>query len=118
MTKKLSFIVMLTITTLACFVLPVPAAGEVSQPLQIESTQAATEAATETASPTPTINPTCMVNTSALNLRACAGTHCTTQNWLHEGAVLTILARKKQWIQVKTQSGGTGWVHSKYCTGE
>jgi uncharacterized protein YgiM (DUF1202 family) len=38
--------------------------------------------------------------------------------WLKKGDVLTILARQSQWLQVETQSQDTGWVHSKFCTGE
>lgn len=61
---------------------------------------------------------TCTVNTAVLNFRACAGTHCTTQTWLHKGETATILDQQSPWLNVETQSGQTGWVHSKFCTGE
>lgn len=93
---------------LACFSLELPVPGAV--------TPTATEATSVTASPTPDTH--CTVNTSALNLRACAGTQCTAQGWLKEGEVLTILDQQDQWLKVETQSGDTGWVHSKFCSGE
>ena len=70
---------------------------------------------------TPTPRPTpsrCTVATGAaqgrLNMRACAGTNCDVIEVLDEGEMLTILAAG-DWLQVKTDAGGTGYIYSKYC---
>ena len=103
--------------TLACFSLELPVPGNIAHTVTaVDATKAAKNTATVTVSPKP--SPRCMVNTTVLNLRACAGTHCTAKAWLQENEVLTILSRKDPWIHVETQSRETGWVHSKFCTGE
>lgn len=120
--RRIPFLLITTLLlcSLSCFILPVPATGKAALPITTPSALAArTHTHTPTRpTPTPTLQPRCAVNTAALNLRACAGTHCTTQNWLHEGDVLAILAHDNQWLKVETQSRQTGWVHSKFCTGE
>lgn len=95
---------------LACFSLEMPVPGNVIPSVTASATE------TEIAVPTPASR--CTVNTSTLNLRQCAGTHCATEMWLHEGEALTILDRQEPWLKVETQSRDIGWVHSKYCTGE
>ncbi len=76
--------------------------------------------ATPTSVPSPapsTIPATCTVSAQVLHLRACAGLQCTVIGWLSEDEVLTIQAADQDWIKVRTLTGKTGWVHSKYCGG-
>jgi uncharacterized protein YgiM (DUF1202 family) len=89
-----------------------------SEPVQIDL-EGAAQSAPNQASPSPTATPsTCIVITDALHLRACAGTHCTVLDWLEQGEELTILDTNDDWIQVRTQTGDTGWVKGKYCGGQ
>lgn len=98
------------LATLACSLL-VPAAS-IAVPIVSLTPQ---QADMTLPSPTLETHPQCVVSASSLNMRACAGTHCTAKTWLHEGDVLTILSTQSQWIQVITQNNVTGWVHSKFC---
>jgi uncharacterized protein YgiM (DUF1202 family) len=60
----------------------------------------------------------CIVNTSVLNLRDCAGIHCTVQGWLLQGDHLIVLQPGDIWIEVETSGGTTGWINATYCRGE
>jgi uncharacterized protein YgiM (DUF1202 family) len=113
--KKYLTFTFFILLSLACFSLELPVPSNVSLPATAESTKATSDLA-ETPSPAPI--PQCIVNAITLNLRACSGTHCTAKGWLKKDDVLIILARQDQWIHVETQSHDTGWVHSKFCSGE
>jgi uncharacterized protein YgiM (DUF1202 family) len=105
--------ILLLLFSCACFALPVPALNPPSAPTFEEP---------PARKPTPKTAPTrqrrCVVNADVLNLRACAGTRCTTRAWLKKGAVLTILSTQDQWLNVETPNRDTGWVHSKFCSGD
>jgi len=75
-----------------------------------------------TATPDPysnshTMPATCTVLAQSLHLRECAGLQCNVLAWLFAGETLDVLDAKQDWLNVKTPSGQTGWVHSKYCGG-
>jgi len=115
--QKTIILLIFALSTLACSSLELPVPDGIAYTVTAaQNTKAANNTTNVTASPTS--HPRCVVNTSTLNFRACAGTQCTTQTWLREGEVLTILSAQDQWLQVETQSHITGWVHSKFCTGE
>jgi uncharacterized protein YgiM (DUF1202 family) len=116
--KRLFVIAALVSISLACFVLPVPGGMTPVLPADTATNSRRFAPSTTPTLSSPTPNPTCRVNTAVLNLRACAGTHCTTRTWLREGETVTILSHQHQWLHVQTQSRDTGWVHSKFCTGE
>lgn len=87
------------------------------EPVQIDL-ERATPSAPGQALPSLTATPTtCIVTVSALNMRACAGTHCTVLDWLEKGEELTVLESSNDWIQVQTQTEDIGWVKGKYCGG-
>jgi uncharacterized protein YgiM (DUF1202 family) len=68
--------------------------------------------------PSPsTIPAACTVSATSLQLRTCAGLHCTVIAWLPKDDVLVVHDKDHDWIHVTTPAGQTGWVHSKYCGG-
>jgi uncharacterized protein YgiM (DUF1202 family) len=110
---------------LACSLTASPVTGDQAGAMQPARTpvqinlEGAAQSAPSQASPSPTATPvTCTVTADVLHLRACAGTHCTVQDWLEQGEELTILASSNGWIQVQTQTSDTGWVKAKYCGGQ
>jgi uncharacterized protein YgiM (DUF1202 family) len=113
--KKYLTLTFFMLVSLACFSLELSVPGSVPLPATAESTKVTSDPA-EVPSPAPI--PQCVVNATTLNLRVCAGTHCTAIGWLKKGDILIILARQDQWIHIETQSQDTDWVHSKFCTGE
>ena len=122
MKRNLIFLMLLPALALACSLTTSPVAGDHAGAMRLASTpvqinlEGAAQSAPSQALPSPTPTPvTCMVTADALHLRACAGTHCTVLDWLEQGEELTILDTNDDWIQVQTQSGGTGWVKGKYC---
>lgn len=56
----------------------------------------------------------CFVNTTALNVRACAGLHCGPVAWLHAGDVVTITQRVRTWWEINT-GDLAGFVKSNFC---
>ncbi len=59
----------------------------------------------------------CTVSAQSLHLRECAGLQCNVLAWLSAGEILEVLDADQDWLNVKTPTGQTGWVHSKYCGG-
>ncbi len=115
--QKTMIWIFFALLTLACFSLQLPVPGSNTHTVTVvDTTKAVKNSTIVIISPTPF--PRCIVNTAVLNFRACAGIRCTAKAWLHKNEVLTILARKAPWIKVETLNGETGWVHSKFCTGE
>lgn len=56
------------------------------------------------------------VNASTVNLRKSANTSSSVITTLDKGAKLTILKTSSSWYNVKTVSGKTGWILSKYVS--
>lgn len=69
---------------------------------------------------TPTAD-SCNVNTGieggTVNLRSCAGTHCSVLAIVTEGERLDILTAGL-WTQATNADGVTGWINSTYCKGK
>ena len=64
------------------------------EPVKIDL-EGAAQSAPSQASPSPVPTPeTCIVTADVLQLRACAGTHCTVLNWLEQSEELLILERQ------------------------
>lgn len=57
-----------------------------------------------------------IVSSTTLNLRKGASTSSSVVDTLKQGQALTILKTANGWYNVKTSSGKTGWVSSKYVT--
>ncbi len=75
-----------------------------------------------TSTPTPTAVPspapfTCLVTTGveggALNVRACAGTHCSVLQVVREGDRLQVVSESDGWLNI-----GKGWVKANFCRKE
>lgn len=123
--RPLTLIMLLPALTLACSLTASPVLGDqagalqpAEEPVKIDLEGAALSAPNQ-ASPTPAPSPeSCIVTTDVLQLRACAGTHCTVLDWLDQGEELTILEPGEDWIQIQTRTGETGWVKGKYCGGQ
>lgn len=115
MKTALSLLVML-LAVLSC-TLPVPNTSSAADEPNPVPTQLETRLETVPAS-TAAPKAECVVSASVLTLRACGGIQCSAQAWLHEGDVLTVLSQQQPWIEVRTADDITGWVHSKFCTGE
>jgi uncharacterized protein YgiM (DUF1202 family) len=117
-------LLLLPVTILACSLTASPIAGDqagakqsLSEPVKIDLEGAALTAPSQV-SPSPVPTPErCIVTTDVLQLRACAGTHCTVLDWLKEGEKLVILDANDGWLHVQTLAGKTGWVKAKYCGG-
>jgi uncharacterized protein YgiM (DUF1202 family) len=65
---------------------------------------------------TPTPRPTCTVNGDSVYLRAGAGMNYAAIDVLHKGEAVTVIYHS-EWIKVITRKH-TGYVYSKFCTGE
>jgi SH3 domain-containing protein len=61
----------------------------------------------------PTPPPTCTVHVGSVYLRAGAGMQHAVLEVLHDGQILTVLARGA-WLKVETRTK-TGFIYSKYC---
>lgn len=119
------FLLLLPVLMLACSLTVSPVADDQAGVMQpaIEPVQndleGAAQSAPDQALPSPTPTPeTCIVTADVLQLRACAGTHCTVLDWLERGEELIVLDSGNDWIQVQTRTGDTGWVKAKYCGGQ
>jgi uncharacterized protein YgiM (DUF1202 family) len=113
---------LLPVLILACSLTASPVTGDqagamqpAEEPVKIDLEGAALSAPSQALpSPAPTAE-SCIVTTDVLQLRACAGTHCTVMDWLEQGEKLTVLVSGNDWTQVETPAGTMGWVKAKYC---
>ena len=75
---------------------------------------AATQPATATATAAA-----CVVDTTALNLRAGPGLSYGVKAWPIAREILTMTGQARgAWVQVATSAGVIGWVNSNYCRGK
>jgi uncharacterized protein YgiM (DUF1202 family) len=90
------------------------------QPLAALQAAPAGASATATAAITATATAAaCVVNTSALNLRAGPGLTYSVIAWPIAREILTLTGRTSgAWAEVRTAQNITGWVNSNYCKGK
>jgi uncharacterized protein YgiM (DUF1202 family) len=70
------------------------------------------------AEPSTPVPKTCIVTTTALRLRECAGLECAVTDYLEQGDVLLIHQTEDGWHQITTPAEKSGWVKSNYCGGQ
>ncbi|MFZ6028158.1 MAG: SH3 domain-containing protein [Chloroflexota bacterium] len=95
---------------------PTPQAATPTQtktflPVRTGETQTALPIATATL---PHQAARCTVNTTALNVRACAGLDCAAVAWLYAGDIVTITHQARAWLEVNTGEL-TGFVKTEFC---
>ena len=75
---------------------------------------AATQPATATATAAA-----CVVDTTALNLRAGPGLSYGVKAWALAREILTLTGKARgAWAEVRTAQNITGWINSNYCKGK
>lgn len=114
--KNISVLSILILLSLACSLTTPPSLPQ-DIPAQVSNKSPLATATTDPTSISHTMPVTCTVSAQSLHLRECAGLDCNVLAWLSMGDVLDVLDADQDWLNVKTPTGQTGWVHSKYCGG-
>ena len=79
-----------------------------------QPTATATQPATATATAAA-----CVVDTTALNLRAGPGLSYGVKAWALAREILTLTGKARgAWAEVRTAQNITGWINSNYCKGK
>ena len=83
-----------------------------------QPTQQPTATATQPATATATAA-ACVVDTTALNLRAGPGLSYGVKAWALAREILTLTGKARgAWAEVRTAQNITGWINSNYCKGK
>ena len=109
---RVFFVIVIGIALSGCE-LAQPYAALSNQPTP-QPTATATQPATATATAAA-----CVVDTTALNLRAGPGLSYGVKAWPTAREILTLTGETRgAWVQVATSAGVIGWVNSNYCKGK